>query len=290
MSARPRSSSAKQTLRSSRGFNDRSNRAPPRRVGRAETRDLAEPRSEAPAPAAAQAEVQHAQTEPPCHREICSICLEGLDDHSFSYPCGQGHRLHYGCMLHFLANVLSLPLADGSPGPLLKEKARDLGSGFKAIAVLEGEVGSLSSWSQFDCNDKPAKPPGYPNIFVRDKEVAANLVWPPTIPRLEYTVYVCWLLVSIFRARSPSSDDTRNSRPPCLSTLPMPVARRASALPGRGCLATAQLSTTYGGEAFWKIDPCLAGGETREKFVVRDAVNELEQLRFFKTDVFFPNA
>ncbi|CAK9062627.1 unnamed protein product [Durusdinium trenchii] len=148
MSARPRSSSAKQTLRSSRGFNDRSNRAPPRRVGRAETRDLAEPRSEAPAPAAAQAEVQHAQTEPPCHREICSICLEGLDDHSFSYPCGQGHRLHYGCMLHFLANVLSLPLADGSPGPLLKEKARDLGSGFKAIAVLEGALHQMTPETQ----------------------------------------------------------------------------------------------------------------------------------------------
>ena len=89
------------------------------------------------APGIPKVEEQRPKTSPAPHREICAICLETLDDCSFSYPCGQGHRLHYGCTIHFLASVLALPLSDDSPGPLLKEQVRDMGNGWKAIGVLE---------------------------------------------------------------------------------------------------------------------------------------------------------
>ena len=133
----PRSYSAKQNLRSSRGFGNRPSR-PNTRAGTLQV-DRSENTVTEVRVGPTQQEVQCVETEAPRHREICSICLEGLDDYSFSYPCGQGHLLHYGCMIHFLANVLSLALTDGSPGPLLKEQVRDLGNGFKAIALLEGD-------------------------------------------------------------------------------------------------------------------------------------------------------
>ncbi|CAL1151772.1 unnamed protein product [Cladocopium goreaui] len=104
-----RANSAKQTVRSSRGFGsrpDRTSRAEQVQVDRGITH----------------CEEKRPDTSPAPHREICAICLESLDDCSFSYPCGQGHRLHYGCMVHFLGSVLALPLSDDTPGPLLKEQ------------------------------------------------------------------------------------------------------------------------------------------------------------------------
>ena len=39
-------------------------------------------------------------------------------------------------MVHFLGNILSLPLSDG-PGVLSPEEVKSLGSGFKAVQQLE---------------------------------------------------------------------------------------------------------------------------------------------------------
>ncbi|CAE7244894.1 serC, partial [Symbiodinium necroappetens] len=83
--------------------------------------------------------VEHAEH----NQELCSICLEGLDDCCFSYPCGQGHRLHYHCMLHFLGSILAIPLSDETPGPLRKEQVREMGTGFKAVALLEAAMQNL---------------------------------------------------------------------------------------------------------------------------------------------------
>ena len=115
-----RANSAKQTLRSSRGFGSR----PDRTIRESRQVDRCDP-----------VEEQRPVTSPAPHREICSICLEALDDSCFNFPCGQNHRLHYGCMIHFLGSILALPLSDDSPGPLLKEQVRDLGQGWKAIGV-----------------------------------------------------------------------------------------------------------------------------------------------------------
>ena len=115
-----RANSAKQTLRSSRGFGSR----PDRTTRESRQVDRCDP-----------VEEQRPVTSPAPHREICSICLEALDDSCFNFPCGQNHRLHYGCMIHFLGSILALPLSDDSPGPLLKEQVRDLGQGWKAIGV-----------------------------------------------------------------------------------------------------------------------------------------------------------
>lgn len=115
-----RANSAKQTLRSSRGFGSR----PDRTTRESRPVDRCDP-----------VEEQRPVTSPAPHREICSICLEALDDSCFNYPCGQNHRLHYGCMIHFLGSILALPLSDDTPGPLLKEQVRDLGQGWKAIGV-----------------------------------------------------------------------------------------------------------------------------------------------------------
>jgi len=120
-----RANSAKQTLRSSRGFGSR----PDRTTRESRPVDRCDP-----------VEEQRPVTSPAPHREICSICLEALDDSCFNYPCGQNHRLHYGCMIHFLGSILALPLSDDTPGPLLKEQVRDLGQGWKAIGVLENAM------------------------------------------------------------------------------------------------------------------------------------------------------
>ena len=120
-----RANSAKQTLRSSRGFGSR----PDRTTRESRPVDRCDP-----------VEEQRPVTSPAPHREICSICLEALDDSCFNYPCGQNHRLHYGCMIHFLGSILALPLSDDTPGPLLKEQVRDLGQGWKAIGVTSIEL------------------------------------------------------------------------------------------------------------------------------------------------------
>eukprot|EP00439_Symbiodinium_sp_Y106_P086358 s121_g32.t2 len=133
--------SAKLTLRSSRGFGTR--RSPTADLSRLQP--LPPPvqveAGEQPSGVVASKDdaVEHAGHD----QELCSICLEGLDDCSFSYPCGQGHRLHYHCMLHFLGSILALPLSDETPGPLRKEQVREMGTGFKAVALLEAAMQNL---------------------------------------------------------------------------------------------------------------------------------------------------
>lgn len=137
-----RSQSAKLTLRSSRGFGTR--RSPT-------AGDLSRLQPQPPPvqveageqPSGVVASKDDAVEHAEHNQELCSICLEGLDDCCFSYPCGQGHRLHYHCMLHFLGSILAIPLSDETPGPLRKEQVREMGTGFKAVALLEAAMQNL---------------------------------------------------------------------------------------------------------------------------------------------------
>mmetsp|Transcript_105727 Transcript_105727/g.188054 ORF Transcript_105727/g.188054 Transcript_105727/m.188054 type:complete len:667 (-) Transcript_105727:110-2110(-) len=134
---------AKQTLRSSRGFGA---------VGRRSTTSLL--RRAVGIPAIPESPISPNTTEDPdsptasefasplpiVDVDVCAICLEQLDDNHYSYPCGHEHRLHYKCMIKLLGSLLTLPLADDSPGPLTKAVVRNMGCGFKAIGMLEEAI------------------------------------------------------------------------------------------------------------------------------------------------------
>lgn len=80
-----------------------------------------------------------ADQEPEGHtpREVCAICLEGLDDNGFPFPCGQDHKLHYSCAIGFIGSMMALPVSEEVAAPLTKEQVLNMGVGFKAIGIIE---------------------------------------------------------------------------------------------------------------------------------------------------------
>eukprot|EP00930_Biecheleria_cincta_P003375 TRINITY_DN104308_c0_g1_i1.p1 TRINITY_DN104308_c0_g1~~TRINITY_DN104308_c0_g1_i1.p1 ORF type:complete len:720 (-),score=86.47 TRINITY_DN104308_c0_g1_i1:129-2288(-) len=90
------------------------------------------------APAATDEAATAEDSESHMPREVCAICLEGLDDNGFQFPCGQDHKLHYNCMVSFIGSILALRISDEVEAPLSKEQVRNMGFGFKALAIIEG--------------------------------------------------------------------------------------------------------------------------------------------------------
>lgn len=74
-------------------------------------------------------------------QEICSICLEPLDDDDgacFAYPCSFGHRLHYSCSLVYLSSGISFAVYAGADDCCRRRSlTHGLGSGFRAIGAIE---------------------------------------------------------------------------------------------------------------------------------------------------------
>mmetsp|Transcript_33397 Transcript_33397/g.92233 ORF Transcript_33397/g.92233 Transcript_33397/m.92233 type:complete len:655 (-) Transcript_33397:225-2189(-) len=73
--------------------------------------------------------------------EVCAVCLDPLDDNDFLFPCGQQHRLHGPCAIHFLGCALSLPASKDVPGPLPIALSRSMGTGFRALDCIETAIG-----------------------------------------------------------------------------------------------------------------------------------------------------
>jgi len=69
--------------------------------------------------------------------DLCAICIQSLDDGGFFFPCGQEHRLHYACALHFLGRSLSMPSCDGVAGPLQGRWTANIRPGWRAIGLIE---------------------------------------------------------------------------------------------------------------------------------------------------------